>query len=128
MGTSGRSQCDTSTASTIRPSDQRTRRILVKLASSFKTIPSRISITGHTSASRTPPRAGAGPWELSADRAGSVRQILEAEGVQSSKFYMVAGRADTSPLFPDDPFLAANRRVTITLMREAPPIPLDFKP
>ncbi|MGZ5803649.1 MAG: flagellar motor protein MotB [Xanthobacteraceae bacterium] len=107
---------------------ERTRRILVKLASSFKTIPSRISITGHTSASRTPSRPGAGPWELSADRAGSVRQILEAEGVQSSKFFMVAGRADTSPLFPDDPFLAANRRVTITLMREEPPIPLDFKP
>ena len=31
---------------------------------------------------------------------------------------MMAGRADTSPLFPDDPYIAANRRVTITLMRE----------
>jgi chemotaxis protein MotB len=107
---------------------ERTRRILVKLASPLKLLPSRISVTGHTSASRTPSRPGAGPWELSADRAGSVRQILEAEGVQPSKFYMVAGRADTLPLFPDDPFLAANRRVTITLMREEPPIPLDFKP
>jgi chemotaxis protein MotB len=107
---------------------ERTRRILVKLASSLKNMPSRISITGHTSASRTPSRPGAGPWELSAERAGAVRLILEAEGVQPSKFYMVAGRADTLPLFPDDPFLAANRRVTITLMREEPPIPLDFKP
>jgi len=35
---------------------------------------------------------------------------------------MVAGRADAQPLFPDDPFVAANRRVTITLMREAPPM------
>ena len=33
---------------------------------------------------------------------------------------MVAGKADTQPLFPDDPYIAANRRVTITLMREAP--------
>jgi chemotaxis protein MotB len=40
----------------------------------------------------------------------------------------VGGRADTQPLFPDDPYIAANRRVTITLMREAPPIPLDFRP
>jgi chemotaxis protein MotB len=31
-------------------------------------------------------------------------------------------------LFPDDPFVAANRRVTITLMREAPPIPVNLKP
>ena len=49
-----------------------------------------------------------------------VRQILEAEGMPSANFYAVAGKADTDPLFPDDPFIAANRRVTITLMREAP--------
>jgi chemotaxis protein MotB len=41
---------------------------------------------------------------------------------------MVAGRADTQPLFPDDAFISANRRVTITLMREAPPMPAAFKP
>jgi chemotaxis protein MotB len=31
-------------------------------------------------------------------------------------------------LFPDDPYIAANRRVTVTLMREAPPVPPDLKP
>jgi chemotaxis protein MotB len=41
---------------------------------------------------------------------------------------MVSGKADTEPLFPDDPSLAANRRITITLMREEPPLPLGFKP
>ena len=41
---------------------------------------------------------------------------------------MVAGRADTQPPFPDDPFVAANRRVTITLMREAPAMPVNLKP
>jgi chemotaxis protein MotB len=41
---------------------------------------------------------------------------------------MVAGRADTQPLFPDDPYIAANRRVTITLMREEPPIPQGARP
>ena len=40
----------------------------------------------------------------------------------------IAGRADTQPLFPDDPFVAANRRVTITLMREAPAMPANLKP
>ena len=57
-----------------------------------------------------------------------VRQILEAEGMPSANFYAVAGKADTDPLFPDDPFIAANRRVTITLMREGPPVPPDLKP
>jgi chemotaxis protein MotB len=41
---------------------------------------------------------------------------------------MVAGLADTQPLFPDDAYIAANRRVTITLMREEPPIPPNFQP
>ena len=50
------------------------------------------------------------------DCANVVRQILEAEGM----FYAVAGKADTDPLFPDDPLIAATRRVTITLKREAP--------
>jgi chemotaxis protein MotB len=42
--------------------------------------------------------------------------------------YMVAGKADTDPLFPDNPYMSPNRRVTITLMREEPPIPVDLTP
>jgi chemotaxis protein MotB len=106
----------------------RTRRIIQKLGVPLKALPNRISVTGHTAASRQPPRPGYGPWELSADRANAVRQILEDEGLPGSHIFMVAGKADSQPLFPDDPHIAANRRVTITLMREAPPLPLGFKP
>ena len=106
----------------------RTRRIIQKLTVPLKALPNRVSITGHTAASRLPPRPGYGPWELSADRANSVRQILEDEGLSAAHVFMVAGKADSQPLFPDDPHIAANRRVTITLMREAPPLPLGFKP
>ncbi|MFZ0985159.1 MAG: OmpA family protein, partial [Pseudolabrys sp.] len=77
----------------------------------------RLSIVGHTASSKVPPKPGYGPWELSADRANAVRQILDAEGVRSGNIYMVAGKADTDPLFPDDPYMSPNRRVTITLMR-----------
>lgn len=107
---------------------ERTRRLIEKLSIPFKAAPFRLSVTGHTAATKTRPRPGYGPWELSADRANAVRRILEGEGVPSSHFFMVAGKADTQPLFPDDPYIAANRRVTITLMREEPPIPLDFTP
>jgi chemotaxis protein MotB len=107
---------------------ERTRRLIQRLAGQFKAMPYRVSIAGHSAATRRPPRPGYGPWDLSADRANAVRRILEEEGVPPSHFYMVAGRADTQPLFPDDPFVAANRRVTITLMREAPPIPPSLKP
>jgi len=107
---------------------ERTRRLVEKLSIPLKATPYRLSITGHTSASKVPPRPGYGPWELSADRANVIRRILEEEGVSVANFFMVGGKADTQPLFPDDPFIAANRRVTITLMREEPPMPLDFKP
>jgi len=106
----------------------RTRRLIEKLAVPLRALPNRISITGHTSATGIPPRSGYGPWELSADRANAVRQILESEGLPPSHLAMVAGKADTQPLFPDDPYISANRRVTITLMQEPPPLPAGFKP
>ena len=107
---------------------ERTRRLVQRLAFQFKAMPNRISIAGHTAATSRPKKPGYGPWDLSADRSNAIRRILEEEGVPSPRVFMVAGRADTQPLFPDDPFVAANRRVTITLMREAPPIPVGFKP
>lgn len=107
---------------------ERTRRLIQKLAGPLKSMPYRISISGHTAATRVPTRRGYGPWDLSADRANAVRQILQDEGVPANNLFMVAGRADTQPLFPDDPYIASNRRVTITLMREAPPMPTSFRP
>ncbi len=102
--------------------NERTRRLIQKMAPALKAMPYRLSITGHTAANRIPPQPGYGPWELSADRANAVRQILAAKGCSSGHIFMVAGKADTEPLFPDNPFMAPNRRVTITLMREEPPL------
>ena len=107
--------------------DKRAEAMLAT-AKPLKAMPFRIAIAGHTSAAREPPRASYGPWDLSADRANAIRRILEAEGVPTAHFFAVAGRADTQPLFPDDPYIAANRRVTITLMREEPPMPQGAKP
>src|SRR6476646_5392587 len=106
----------------------RTRRLIQKLAVPLKATPLRVNIVGHTSAGFVPARSEYGAFDLSADRANVVRQILEREGLPPSHIYAVGGRADSQPLFPDDPPLPANRRVTITLMREAPPLPPDLKP
>jgi chemotaxis protein MotB len=108
--------------------NERTRRLIQRLAVPLKAAAFRVSVSGHTSATRMPAPPGYGAWELSADRANAVRRLLEAEGVPTTHIYMVAGRADTEPLFPDDPYIAANRRVTITLMREQPPMPPNLKP
>jgi chemotaxis protein MotB len=107
---------------------ERTRKLIEKLAIPLKQTPLRVSIVGHTAAGFVPNRGDYGPFDLSADRANVVRHILEREGLPASHFYAVSGKADTQPLFPDDPSLSANRRVTITLMREDPALPPDLKP
>ena len=107
---------------------ERTRRLIEKLAVPLKATPLRISIVGHTAAGFVPTRSDYGAFDLSADRANAVRQILQREGVPPGHFFGVSGKADGEPLFPDDPTLAANRRVTITLMREDPPLPPNLKP
>jgi chemotaxis protein MotB len=107
---------------------ERTRKLIQKIAPSLKAMAYRISIVGHTASSKVPDKPGYGPWELSADRANAVREILAAEGLPAANIFMVAGKADTDPLFPDNPSMSPNRRVTITLMREEPPIPVDFNP
>ena len=58
----------------------------------------------------------------------AVREILAPSGVPDDRFAAVTGKADTEPMFPDNPYLAANRRVTVTLLSEAPPLPYNQKP
>ena len=106
----------------------RTRRLIEKLAVPLKSTPLRIAIVGHTAAGFVPARSDYGAFDLSADRANAVRQILEREGLPPAHVFAVSGKADSQPLFPDDPSLSANRRVTITLMREDPPLPPGLKP
>jgi chemotaxis protein MotB len=107
---------------------ERIRQLLQLIAGPLKAAPYRISITGHTSGPESSPQPNYGPWNLSVDRASTVRGILEEEGYPSANIAKVAGKADTDPLFPEDPSIAANRRVTITLIREAPPVPPDLQP
>ncbi|MFC5066963.1 OmpA/MotB family protein [Flaviflagellibacter deserti] len=108
--------------------NERTREALVALAPVLRSLPERIAIIGHTSQSQTAATPDYGPWEISADRANSVRRVLRESGVPADRFHSVVGRADTEPLYPDNPFLAANRRVTILLMSEAPPVPTNVQP
>jgi chemotaxis protein MotB len=62
----------------------------------------------------------------SVDR-NAVRQILEREGCRA-RTSSPCRQSRRPAVVPDDPSLAANRSVTITLMREDPPLPPDLKP
>ena len=102
---------------------ERTRKVLMAIAPTLRRLPNRVRITGHTSSMRGAIKDRGAGWRLSSDRALAVRDILAGNGIPDDRFESVAGRADSDPVFPDDPFLAPNRRVSIVLVREAPPLP-----
>src|SRR6202030_1458042 len=72
---------------------ERTRRLIERLAIPLKQTPLRLTITGHTAAGFVPARSDYGAYDLSADRANSVRQILEHEGLPPAHIYAVSGQA-----------------------------------
>jgi chemotaxis protein MotB len=111
----------------IQPYD-RTRKVLERIATTVRRMPNRVVVTGYTAAARPGARTLGSPWDMSAGRAITVREILATNGVPDDRFSSVTGKSDTEPMFPDNPYLAANRRVTITLLKEAPPVPFNQKP
>ena len=100
-----------------------TRQIIAKIAPTIARLPHKIRVSGHTAGGRRWVGNAGNPWELSAERAIAVEDILASFGVDHDRFDSVIGKADADPLFPNEPFLAANRRVDILLMHEAPPLP-----
>jgi chemotaxis protein MotB len=109
-----------------QPND-RAKVLLQAIAKVINQLPNRITIAGHTSASADGAKP-AGDWALSSARADASRQILQAAGVDADRVYQEAGKAASDPLYPDDPMLPGNRRITIVLLREAPVLPADSSP
>jgi len=105
------------------PND-RAKVLLRAISKVINQLPNRISVYGHTSASP----GGAKPesdWPLSANRANASRQVLQSAGVNADRVYQVSGKANSEPLYPDDPMLPGNRRIAIVLLREAPVLPAN---
>lgn len=104
--------------------NERAQRLLSTISRIIAQLPNRLTISGHTDGN-APGRGYASNWELSSARANAARRALQANGVPADHIYQVAGRADSEPLFADDPTLPGNRRIAITLLREAPPLPAN---
>jgi len=100
-----------------------TKRLLAEIGKIIDRLPNRVSISGHTEATPFTGPGGKTNWELSAERANAGRALLAAGGLNSDRIYEVAGKAGSEPLLPEDPNASANRRLSIVLLREAPPVP-----
>lgn len=99
------------------------RATLAAIAKIIDRLPNRVSISGHTDGKAFTAADGTTNWELSASRANAARAVITAAGVDSDRIYEVAGKAGSEPLLPEDPDASSNRRISIVLLREAPPVP-----
>lgn len=104
------------------------RVALAGVAPILNRLPNQLTISGHTASGIIYPNPRYGAWELSADRANMVRSILGEYGLDPGHISAVVGKAEDEPFLPNDPYLAANERVSITVLKDAPPVPLDMKP
>jgi chemotaxis protein MotB len=97
----------------------RLTRILSVISQVLQTVQNKVILAGHTD-SQVMQRGTYSNWELSADRANAVRRQLEADGLPTSHFVRVEGRADTDLLLPQTPTDPRNRRIAVTVLRGEP--------
>ncbi len=98
----------------------RGRALLGEVAVTLAPLPNRIFVEGHADAT------GAGSYssfDLTAARANAARRILQSAGFPEDRIAGVSGRASATPLYPEDPYAAANRRIEIILEPAAPLLP-----
>jgi chemotaxis protein MotB len=110
--------------------NERARLLIQKIVPILMKLHEPLSIAGHTDAQpfSGPDRTN---WELSAERANATRRLLTDAGLPQARVKSVIGNADRDPLLPADPLAAANRRIAILVMRDAPlapPLPVTIPP
>jgi len=100
--------------------DEAARKLMTLVSRVVKTLPNKIAITGHTDS--TPYRTtNYDNYDLSIDRARSMRHALMNLGTAPDRIATVEGKGDTEPLLKNDPTASINRRISIVLLREFPP-------
>jgi chemotaxis protein MotB len=106
----------------------RIRTLLSEVARAVAPLSNRIAISGHTDGQPYTGPGGFSNWDLSAARANAARRILEQNGLPQNRIAQVTGKAGSDPLYPENPYASANRRISIVMLREAPVLPPDLRP
>jgi chemotaxis protein MotB len=93
------------------------RTILRELGPVLNEQPNKLTLSGHTDATLYPQGDKSySNWELSADRANASRRELVAGSLQETRVLRVMGVASSMHLDQDDPYAAANRRISIIVL------------
>lgn len=106
---------------------QKTRELLALIADLVEPLPNELSLRGHTDSVPYGSGANYTNWELSADRANSVRRVFRENEIPADRLNNVQGKADREPLLEEEPNDPRNRRISIILLREELTDPEAYK-
>jgi chemotaxis protein MotB len=97
-----------------------TREILREVTGYLRTVPNKLSLTGHTDAAPYAGLTGFTNWDLSTDRANAARRAFESAGLETERISRVVGMGSSVLFDKDHPRSAVNRRISIVVLtREA---------
>jgi chemotaxis protein MotB len=96
--------------------------LLQTLARVLRGLPNHITIEGHTDSRQYSRNLEYSNWELSTDRANSARRVMEQSGLPRGQVDRIVGYADRLLRVPEDALHASNRRITLIVRRQAPPV------
>ena len=100
-----------------------TKKLLAAVGKIIDRLPNRVSISGHTDGSHAQRRTAARTGNCPPPAPMRPAPCCSAAAWRPDRIYEVAGKAGSEPLLPEDPNASANRRLSILLLREAPPAP-----
>jgi chemotaxis protein MotB len=95
-----------------------TNDILREVTSYLRTVPNRLSVTGHTDTTPYAGITGYTNWDLSTDRANAARRSMESAGLETERIARVVGLASSVLFDKEHPRSAVNRRISIVVMTE----------
>ena len=96
-----------------------TATILKEVTQYLKTVPNRVSITGHTDTTPYAGISGYTNWDLSTDRANAARRALESAGYDTAQIARVTGLSSSVLFDKQNPRNPVNRRISIVVMTRA---------
>lgn len=95
-----------------------TEQMMAILASVLAPLPNKLALGGHTDVVPLQTiQPGYSNWELSVDRAQTMRRVLVKEGIPEQRIARVGGYAAQDLLLRDQPTNPRNRRLSIIVLR-----------
>jgi len=95
-----------------------TNAILREVTTYLRTVPNRLSITGHTDTTPYAGTRGYTNWDLSTDRANAARRAIESAGLETDRIARVVGLSSSVLFDKQNPRNAVNRRISIVVMTQ----------